>query len=75
MNDLLEFMLKAILGKAKFSIQETTEGERTIYSIKTKPENVGLIIGKGGRVIKALRNLLKVRATLEKKVVSLNIAE
>ncbi len=75
MKDLLEFMLKGILGEEKFEITETEEDGRLIYSIKTDPKNVGLIIGKGGKMIKSLRNILKVRATLEKKAVNLEIAE
>lgn len=75
MKDLLNYMLKAVLGDAKFEVVETTDMGRIIYTINTKTENVGLIIGKGGRMIKSLRNLLKVRATLEKKAVALNIGE
>jgi predicted RNA-binding protein YlqC (UPF0109 family) len=75
MQDLLNYMLKGVLGDEKFTVTETEEAGRIIYSIKTKSDNVGLLIGKGGRMIKALRNLLKVRATLEKKAVAINIAE
>lgn len=73
MKELLEFLLKGVLGEAKFEIGETEDAGRIIYTIKTAPENVGLIIGKGGHMIKSLRNVLKVRATLEKTAVSLNI--
>ena len=73
MKDLLEFLLKGLLGKEKFDIVETEDAGRIVYTIKTAPENVGLIIGKGGRMIKSLRNILKVRATLEKTAVSLNV--
>lgn len=75
MNDLLNFLLKGVLGKEKFEIAQTEENGREIYTINTAPENAGLIIGKGGRIIKSLRNILKVRATLEKKAVSLNLGE
>lgn len=75
MKDLLEFLLKGMLGDEKFELQETEEEGRILYTIKTDPKNVGLIIGKGGHMIKALRNVLKVRATLEKKAVSLNVGE
>lgn len=75
MKDLLEYLLKGILGEEKFDVAENEEGGRTNYVIKTAPENMGLIIGKGGKMIKSLRNILKVRATLEKKAVSLNIEE
>lgn len=75
MRDLLEFLIKGILGKEKFELEESEEEGRLIYAIKTDPANIGLIIGKEGKVIKALRNLVKVRATLEKKMVSVNISE
>lgn len=73
MKDLLEFLLKGLLGKEKFEIVEAEDQGRVVYTIKTAPENIGLIIGKGGHMIKTLRNVLKVRATLEKKAVSLNV--
>ncbi|MGA3292112.1 MAG: KH domain-containing protein [Candidatus Microgenomates bacterium] len=73
MKELLEFLLKGLLDKEKFEIVEAEDNGRILYTIKTDPENVGLIIGKGGRMIKSLRNTLKVRATLEKTVVSLNV--
>lgn len=75
MQDLLNFLLKGVLGDKEFEVSETDENGRIIYSIKTAQENMGLLIGKGGRMIKSLRNLLKVRATLEKRAVSLNISE
>ncbi len=75
MKDLLEFLLKGILGKEEVEVVETESEGRVDYTIKTAQENVGMIIGKGGKMIKTLRNLLKVRATLEKKVVFLNIGE
>ena len=75
MKDLLDYMLKALLGDAKFEVSEKEEEGRLIYTINTKAENVGLIIGKGGRMIRSLRNVLKVRATLEKKAVALNVGE
>lgn len=66
-------MLTGILGEEKFEIVEAEDGGRINYTIKSDPKNMGLIIGKGGRMIKSLRNLLKVRATLEKTSVNLNV--
>lgn len=75
MKELLNYIIKMVLEKERFEIEESDDGGRIIYTIKTDPKNIGLIIGKGGHIIKALRNTLKVRATLEKKAVSLNIGE
>lgn len=73
MKELLEFLIKGLLGEEKFEIVEASDAGRTSYTIKTAPENIGLLIGKGGHTIKSLRNVLKVRATLEKVAVSLNV--
>ncbi|KKT54298.1 MAG: hypothetical protein UW47_C0007G0018 [Candidatus Woesebacteria bacterium GW2011_GWA1_44_23] len=73
MKELLEFMLKGLLGEEKFEIVEESDAGRMLFTVKTAPENVGLVIGKGGHTIKALRNILKVRATLEKVAVSVNV--
>ena len=73
MKELLEYLLKGLLGEEKFEIVETSDAGRINYAVKTAPENIGLIIGKGGHMIKALRNVLKVRATLEKVAVSISV--
>ena len=73
MKNLLEFLVKGLLGEEKFEIVENSDNGRVLFTIKTAPENVGLIIGKGGHTIKSLRNILKVRATLEKVGVSVNV--
>ena len=75
MKELLDYVLKGILGKEKYEIKENNDGGRVVYLLKVAPEDMGIIIGKGGRVIKSVRNILKVRATLEKTAVSLNLEE
>lgn len=73
MKELLEYLLKGLLGEEKFEILEASDAGRIAFTVKTAPENVGLIIGKGGHMIKSLRNVLKVRATLEKVAVSVDV--
>lgn len=75
MQDLIKFLLDGVLGEKKYEVAESEDNGRVIYSIKTDPENIGLVIGKGGKMINSLRNLIKVRATLEKKAVNLEITE
>ncbi len=69
----MEFLIKGLLGEEKFEIVETSDNGRVLFTVKTAPENVGLVIGKAGHTIKSLRNVLKVRATLEKVAVSVNV--
>lgn len=75
MKNLLEFLLKGILGEEKFEIEESDVEGRILYTIKTEEKNKGLIIGKGGKMINSLRNILKVPATLEKKAVNLQVED
>lgn len=72
MKDLLEFIIKNILGKdSKFEIVEEDNGSIVTLTVKTEEKDGGLVIGKQGKVIKAIRNILRIKATLEKKKVVL----
>lgn len=73
MKELLEFILENILKGKDFALEAVEEGDKTTFNIKVPEEKAGLVIGKSGRTIKAIRNLLKVKATLEKKLVFLTI--
>ncbi len=75
MKELLEYILKGILGETGFYITEEVDGDFVRFLIKVEPENAGIVIGKGGGTIKAIRCILRVKATLEKKGVSVNLAE
>ena len=75
MNDLLEFLISGIIGKKNFAIEEKQETDRSDFEVKVDPSFFGLIIGKGGKTIRAIRNLLKVRATIEKKGVNISVVE
>lgn len=75
MQDLLEFLAREITGQSDIKvILEENQGFLN-YKIVAPQDFMGLLVGKGGRTIKAIRNLLKVRATLEKKAVGVSIEE
>lgn len=72
MKQLLEFILQNILGKdSKFDVNEVDDGSVVTLTVKTSDSEGGLVIGKGGKVIKAIRNILRIKATLEKKKIIL----
>ena len=75
MKKLIEFLVEGMAGTSDFKVEESETDGRVEYIIHANSDYVGKIIGKGGKTIKALRNLLKVRATLEKKAVSLSVIE
>ncbi|MBU0572253.1 KH domain-containing protein [Patescibacteria group bacterium] len=75
MRDLLDFLIGGIVGNKDFEIEESQEADRSDFEVKIDPSFFGLVIGKGGKTIKAIRNLLKVRATIEKKGVNISVTE
>jgi len=75
MKDLISFLVNGIIGSDDFEIIEESEDTFSVFTIKAKPEYMGLIIGKGGKTIKTIRNLVKVKATLEKKTINLLVEE
>ncbi len=75
MNELLEFIVKEITGSKEMDIEESSQDNRTRLTILAKPENIGIIIGKGGNTIRAIRNILRVKATLEKRAVFVEVSE
>jgi len=75
MNALIKYLIENITGNSEFEIEEKEENSLVTYIIQAKPEFMGLIIGKAGKTIKTIRNLVKVRATLEKKSVNLTVEE
>ena len=72
MKELLEFIIRNILGeKSKFEVIEEDDGSIIKLTVKTEDADGGMVIGKGGKVIKAIRNILRIKATLDKKKVIL----
>lgn len=43
-------------------IDETREGHKTIIRIHVHPEDIGKVIGKQGRIIHAIRDIIKLAA-------------
>jgi len=75
MKELLEHILKEITNSDKVQVTEEVDENFSKLTIHSPQEFMGIIIGKEGRIIKAIRNLLKVKATLEKKGVNVSIEE
>jgi predicted RNA-binding protein YlqC (UPF0109 family) len=75
MNELISFLTKNLTGIEDYSINETEEEGGINYTISVPQEYVGLLIGRGGKTIKAIRNVVKVRATLEQKLVNVSVEE
>ncbi len=73
MKELIEYIAKAIVDKPEeVKVTEETTESGVILKLQVAPEDTGKVIGKEGRIAKAMRTLLRVaairkgtRATLE----------
>ena len=77
MKDLLEYLVREITGRKDLEVTEQADAEGGVINltVNADPSVMGLIIGKQGKTIRTIRNLVKVRATLEKKAVNVSIEE
>ncbi|MBI5019112.1 KH domain-containing protein [Candidatus Gottesmanbacteria bacterium] len=76
MKDTLLYMVTFLVDHPEeVSIEERVEGDATILIIHTHPEDIGKVIGKSGRIIRALRDLIKVLAAKANTFVDVEIAE
>lgn len=63
MKDALEFIIKSIVTVADdVKIDEKEEEGVTNYTISVNPTDIGRLIGKEGKVIKAIRTIMRVIA-------------
>ncbi len=74
MDDLLIFLLKNITGK-DISVSQTEEDGRIIFEIAPDTDTIGLVIGKGGKTIKAIQEIMRVRARKENAFIYLRVAD
>ena len=77
MKDLLEYLVKNIVEQPEaVKVEETSTPEGFVnLQITVAPEDMGMVIGKGGRIIRALRNLVRVKAIKEGKRVNVELTE
>lgn len=74
MKKLLEFLVSSIVQNPKeINITEESEDNSVTLTINANPEDIKIVIGKGGKTIKALRELVKIKAIREKKRVDIKI--
>ncbi len=67
MKNLLEFILIHLVDNpdAVEVQEEVVDNGMHIYTIAVHPDDVGRVIGKGGSVIHAIRNIGKIRSIKE----------
>lgn len=76
MKELVEIIAKALVDHPdEVSVQEV-EGDQSItLELKVANDDMGKVIGRQGRIAKAIRTVIKAAATKEEKRVMLEIVQ
>lgn len=75
MKDLLEYITKNITGEKKITVDESEAESVYQYVIKAPKDVMGLLIGKEGRTIRAIRSLARARAIVDQVNINVNLEE
>ena len=66
MKELVEVMAKSLVSNpSAVVVEEETTGTSTVLRLHVAPEDMGKVIGKQGRVAKAIRTVVKAAALNE----------
>lgn len=76
MKDFIEWVIKKIVDQPdKVIVEEINQENQVLINLKVAQEDMGRVIGKAGKIIKAIRNLVKIIAIKEVKLVNLQLVE
>lgn len=74
MKELVETIAKALVDSPdEVVVTETEKSNAIVISLKVAPDDMGKVIGKQGRVAKAIRSVVKAAASKEDKKVIVDI--
>ena len=75
MKELVEVIVKALVDDPEsVVVTEKEEGCTTVVEVKVADSDMGKVIGKQGRIAKAIRAVVKAAASKEDKKVVVDIA-
>ncbi|MBN2549467.1 MAG: KH domain-containing protein [Anaerolineales bacterium] len=76
MKELIEYIATSLVDDpTQVEVTQYRRGSQVNLELHVAKEDMGRIIGKGGKVASALRSLLRVAAAQEGKRVTLDIVE
>ena len=74
MKELVEVIAKALVEHPdEVVVTEETNGKVTKVDLKVAPSDMGKVIGRQGRIAKAIRTVVKAAASIDDEIVDVNI--
>jgi uncharacterized protein len=76
MKDTLIYILKAIVtNEDAVRVEEEEREDATYYTISVDAADIGKVIGKEGKIIRSIRNVMKIPAIKQNKRINISLAE
>lgn len=76
MKTALSYVISSIVEHLdKVSITEESDGELITFKVTVDKDDMGKVIGKNGKVIRAIRNVLKISAIKQNKKINVVLEE
>lgn len=67
-RDTLEFIVSFLVDNPDdIRVEESVEGRTVIFDLFVHPDDIGKVIGRGGRTARALRTVVKAAAAKENR--------
>jgi len=74
--EFLDFVVKGLVDHPEsVKINRTVDEMGVLLSLDCHPDDMGKIIGKGGKVIRAIRTVMKIPAIKQEKRIYITLAE
>lgn len=74
MKELVEVIAKALVENPnEVAVTESVKDDEIVVELKVAPSDMGKVIGKQGRIAKAIRSVVKAAASKEDKKVIVEI--
>ncbi len=76
MKELLEFLAREIVDEPDaVEVSETHDDRGTLLSLHVAPDDMGKVIGRGGRTARAIRTVIRAAGTRANEHVSVEIVD
>jgi len=76
MKDTLHYIVSAIVDAPDAVVIDEHEEDGILnFSITVAPEDMGKVIGKEGKVIRSIRNIMKIKAMKYDKRIKISLTE
>lgn len=76
MEDLLKLLITPLVSDfKKVKIEKSQDGQNINFSIFIPKEDIAKVIGKNGKMIKSIKNILRIRGVKENMFVTVEVNE